>query len=278
MFEATDPRDRVYAVLGLAREPLAGEVNDDALFPFVEEGEISERMVVDYDASVSQVYQRLAKHFINRDLNLDILCLVNALRNEASSDLPSWTPDWRVPLRKVPEECIRKFKAASHTRVQRQDQNDIGRLNVRAYCVDKVEDLLPISTSFWHLLYQNGEAIIQSNGALENKALLGNKPLFCDLDPERHRFRCCRTRAGHIALIPLRALPGDLIYVALGARMPLVLRQAPLHPITQQPHCTSLRVGGNTNFIMVGTCCLPGFMQGEVFSLKTKNEEAFTLV
>ena len=93
MFESTDPRDRIYAVLGLAREPILGGDNADALFPFVEEDEAFEPMQIDYNASINHVYQRLAKYFINRDLNLDIICLVNVLRNEKSFDLPSWTPD-----------------------------------------------------------------------------------------------------------------------------------------------------------------------------------------
>ena len=34
-FNATDPRDKVYSVLGLAREPIADGENEDALFPCV---------------------------------------------------------------------------------------------------------------------------------------------------------------------------------------------------------------------------------------------------
>lgn len=79
-------------MLGLARESFEG---DDCflkwrkgMYPSYE---------IDYDSTVSEVYQRVTKHLINRDLDFDILCLVICLRDAGSENLPTWVPDWRAP-------------------------------------------------------------------------------------------------------------------------------------------------------------------------------------
>jgi hypothetical protein len=59
-------------------------------------------MVVDYAATVSEVYQYTAKYIINRDRNLDVLCILPTHHDHNSVDLPTWTPDWRVPVSSIP--------------------------------------------------------------------------------------------------------------------------------------------------------------------------------
>ncbi len=60
-YEATDPRDKVYSVLGLGRvNPPSGPLPSP----------------VDYSKSVSEVYQDVVKYFVNRDRNLDILAIL----------------------------------------------------------------------------------------------------------------------------------------------------------------------------------------------------------
>jgi hypothetical protein len=72
-FDATDPRDEVYSVLGLGRMPVKGAAQTAAT-PKAQDGR--EAMVVGYSKSVSEVYQYVAKFFIKRDKNLDILCIL----------------------------------------------------------------------------------------------------------------------------------------------------------------------------------------------------------
>lgn len=45
-------------------------------------------MKFDYSATISEVYQHTAKSLINRDQNLDILCILPTHRDATSADLP----------------------------------------------------------------------------------------------------------------------------------------------------------------------------------------------
>lgn len=73
-----------------------------------------------------------------------------------SDDLPTWTPDWRVPTSKVPlhahfEYYTYKWGAAGFTKSLWQSQDDIGRLLVEGFTVATVTqlyDAAPISLPY----------------------------------------------------------------------------------------------------------------------------------
>ena len=71
---ATNPRDRVYALLGLAIP-----------FPGISPLEIA------YDESVQQVFKETALYIIQGSRNLELLCCAGHDDNEG---LPSWAPKW----------------------------------------------------------------------------------------------------------------------------------------------------------------------------------------
>lgn len=74
--ESTDPRDKVFALLGIADSQDVASLGCN----------------VDYNMTTVEVYTRLAKSYIQRDGNLDILGYAKHGTNIAG--LPSWVPDW----------------------------------------------------------------------------------------------------------------------------------------------------------------------------------------
>jgi hypothetical protein len=78
-FKASDPRDKVYAALGLgmsSRKP--------PLMP-------------DYNLTVQEMYTNTARYLINEDQ--DLRCWINCNRPSSKEvpNLPSWVPDWTHP-------------------------------------------------------------------------------------------------------------------------------------------------------------------------------------
>ena len=87
--QTTDPRDKVYGLLGLLNPELLLQNNfgsiSDSVFAFT----------VDYSKSVEQIYEEFAVWCMTAGKSLDIL---NYSYNAASSlRLPSWVPDWSIP-------------------------------------------------------------------------------------------------------------------------------------------------------------------------------------
>lgn len=74
--EATDPRDKVYAVFGLVGEAVRARLP-----------------AVDYARSTRQVYTEAAVSVMQQERSLDILLAASGPSNRHG--LPSWVPDWR---------------------------------------------------------------------------------------------------------------------------------------------------------------------------------------
>ncbi|THV47046.1 hypothetical protein BGAL_0339g00060 [Botrytis galanthina] len=82
-YKASDPRDRVYSVLGLAAD---GFLADPPR----------------YQDSFEKVYSDLVKSFVDKDKSLDILCFADRFHClehlHGQPILPSWVPDWRADI------------------------------------------------------------------------------------------------------------------------------------------------------------------------------------
>lgn len=80
---STDPRDRLYSLSGLAHD-----------------ADILDRP--NYDTSVTSLYTNLVKSFVRKYKSLDIICFATAFtepeRNSAADQVPTWVPDWIVPV------------------------------------------------------------------------------------------------------------------------------------------------------------------------------------
>ena len=75
-FEATDPRDKVFA-----------------LIPFVRSWETLP-LTIDYELSVRQVYTQVARHMIDKWRSLEFLCHRTLEGANPEYNLPSWLPDY----------------------------------------------------------------------------------------------------------------------------------------------------------------------------------------
>ncbi|KAJ4374357.1 hypothetical protein N0V83_003098 [Neocucurbitaria cava] len=85
-FEASDPRDKVFALLGLANDVGAHESRAAGLRP-------------DYTKTKGEVYAAFAKDLIMTSGCLDVLALVNTFApRDQRQDSPSWMPDLDVPI------------------------------------------------------------------------------------------------------------------------------------------------------------------------------------
>ncbi|KAK1829991.1 heterokaryon incompatibility protein-domain-containing protein [Podospora conica] len=104
----TDPRDRIYSLLGLATE--------------------KDRRVVgapDYTCEVGVVYSRFAKAYIEVHQSLDIVCVARALGDDLLEEdderpgicggLASWVPDWSLRCQfSPPVLCLASQSASTH--------------------------------------------------------------------------------------------------------------------------------------------------------------------
>lgn len=126
-FNCTDPRDKVFAMLGLAQALV---------------------LQPDYNSSVEDVYLQTT-HFLLVALgNLDILCCVSHPKSIAT--LPSWVPDWQAQVavkRKLGKSRVREPDAPRH---EVRCSDDHRALTVDGWCVGhiaKVADVFPTNES-----------------------------------------------------------------------------------------------------------------------------------
>ncbi|KAJ4988146.1 ankyrin and het domain protein [Stagonosporopsis vannaccii] len=88
--KSTDPRDKVYAFLGLASSAMAPFRTDPAA------------ITPDYSRSVQQVYLATAKALLTNFHNLSVLSHVEDHSIRRTTGLPSWVPDYSVSLDPYP--------------------------------------------------------------------------------------------------------------------------------------------------------------------------------
>lgn len=88
---ASDPRDKIYAILGLS---------DKNLKPFTKH---AEALVVDYNIDIQTLYTRITKALLHSYENLQFLNYVEVRpRFTKITGLPSWVPDYNVVLKQEP--------------------------------------------------------------------------------------------------------------------------------------------------------------------------------
>ena len=110
--ECRDPRDRVYAVLGMTNAKYAA-VSKVAVCD-------KETIPVDYGKSISEVYQDVVRYYAVKDNTLDILCMDASFGGQVGGqELPSWCPNWSLPFGKERPYELQTFR--KRTRRSRSD-------------------------------------------------------------------------------------------------------------------------------------------------------------
>ncbi|KAJ5777038.1 hypothetical protein N7520_000284 [Penicillium odoratum] len=262
-YEASDAKDKVYSVLGLARVPMtAGNAipAPDTRAP---------AFPVDYHKSVSEVYQDVVKFFINRDRNLDILSILLTHRNSASNrDLPSWVPDWRVSISEIRFTAHWDFismKVAAggfRTETQPQSFDEKGILRVQGYVFDAIQQLDDFSATVHNVLCTLAEFDDDEDGPINQARQRGEFAMFSEpFDPQKHKAKCGRTAKGEVCLASINARPRDYIAVFLGAKHPFVIRPIESETLDSEASNASLRAS------IVGPCIVPHAMFGKLVKI-----------
>jgi hypothetical protein len=91
-FDATEAKDKFYAMLGLAKVRLGSDSTFARLPP------------VDYTASIEAVSLNFATYHITSSRQLKILSMVQDRKHRENENLPSWVPDPATPLLPLPLE------------------------------------------------------------------------------------------------------------------------------------------------------------------------------
>lgn len=133
--EATNPRDKVYSVLGL----MDGKSEAMGIAP-------------DYKASTEQVFKNAAVCILKHSSNLDILGI--APTNVGAQGLPSWVPSWShsgeiaKPMRFDARGNLRATHASRHTlpRFLISEQNNF--LDLFGHHMDSISDLADVLPIF----------------------------------------------------------------------------------------------------------------------------------
>ncbi|KAH8643121.1 hypothetical protein IG631_00584 [Alternaria alternata] len=255
---STDPRDKVFAVLGLIGESKDGNPT----------------MVPDYRKSMNQVYREIAREIITNEGRMDILLAASGVNG--NDELPSWVPDWRSeattgrPILLVNRQLLMKlaysgsmymaileghgYLAAGNSEAFALFSDDLRALTVLSKKLDSIAEVCDAditATSNDEFMDQICEFIIRSKFISSRKrrrelakreratnsqdtsmlmaTLTGGGKVRYDERPPivRNVMRQRRlfiTKNGHIGIGPVEAQPHDVIFIISGCNFPIMLR------------------------------------------------------
>jgi hypothetical protein len=132
---STDPRDKVYALVGLTT------ARDDP------------RFVIDYSLSTRQVYLNTADYIISKSQDLDLILMKT--RGTAKVDLPTWIPNWAstgsrqaIPYRRALRRS--EYSASGSRKSDAIVSRQSGILNARGICLGSMQSVGPASSMDWN--------------------------------------------------------------------------------------------------------------------------------
>lgn len=138
--EATDARDKLFALRGISSAAIADSIQ------------------VDYSRTVEQVYTDFAKQYLALTADLRLLSLVRqGQRQKSNLRLPSWVPDWSVGMdeggvlqRYYRFEPTRFFKAALDTRPLVATEGNQGEISISGIRIGRIKDVRDVHECLWN--------------------------------------------------------------------------------------------------------------------------------
>ena len=279
---SSDPRDKVYALLGLA--------NDQGAHQMVS---------IDYSKSIDAVYLECAQFFIRNGNGMEMLTIAGIPQKREDTDLklslPSWVPDWSGEGPSYIGTWQNGYQAASETQIDMELQDGGNGLNAKGIRIDVIDALAPLlgahgpedndvisweqkvrevarQSRFFSEERVNGYTKALGLGscyrcdstsvdfdASWNGKLTFNAGYFGRVCLAARHLKFCVTRMGYMGWVPKSSQPGDFIIVLYGGRMPLTVRET------------------NGNYVLLGASYLQGLMNGEALKLEHARPEEFVL-
>jgi hypothetical protein len=296
--EATDPRDKVYGLLGLATGEDVGLVE------------------ADYSSSLQEMLYNLTIRFIAKRRNLDILSYVISGR---STQLPSFVPDWinQTKLERYVRTIFLPFYSTSGKTVTEYKEVATGKLAGTGIIVDPILDLLREATleeifhegrlffkpclspeglyqhtgetgdTAWWLTLCGGMEFFSRNGStmkgqrlrgiedfskfqqweswfttpqLHKESFSSSEILMLSSAFRRTSYGRCliSTEKGYFGWAPEWCQKGDVVAVLAGGKVPYVLRPEPTSNFPEEDR------DSRKHYSVVGDAYIHGIMDGEV--------------
>lgn len=292
----SDPRDKVYALLGLANEQGAHKM-----------------VSVDYSESVEAVYLECAQSLIRNRDGMEMLIQAGISQNRGydhfKTSLPSWVPDWSRENFNYFGQRQDLYRAVGETQSDIEFEDRGNCSNVRGIRIDVVDVLAPVLTTdednggylnselfAWEQevrkvaqqsCFFSEERVDDYANALgagschradvingynsvdfllerfwnrrSAKLTKDNKKYLGHVGTVAQYHKFCVTRQGYMGWVPLSSQPGDLIIVLYGGPLPFTVRKT------------------DGKYLLLGASYLEGFMYGEALDLKDAEPEEFVL-
>jgi hypothetical protein len=129
--KSSDPRDKVYAFLGIASRSMS---------PFRTQPQV---LIPDYNLSVQEVYTETARVLMTSYKNISLLSHVEDASVRRTPGLPSWVPDLSVPLDPYPLRYRGpgpRMADGNHRWKQNIPRMGQGLLDVQGCCFDYIDE------------------------------------------------------------------------------------------------------------------------------------------
>ncbi|KAE8414359.1 heterokaryon incompatibility protein-domain-containing protein, partial [Aspergillus pseudocaelatus] len=250
--EATEPKDKVFGVLGL--------VGSQHQSPMPR---------ADYSKTMEQVYREVAAQIITAEKSLDLL--LAASTTDGPADLPTWVPDWRRegneqrPALFVNGSRMQNYYSGStdfvvlnghgYTASKKMEpfskfSDDLTKLHVRGILLGSVEVTGPATNPDWSTLeiMDAARTVLRTSQdlnlvrpvALSDQGLRFILRAGSQLIPEEYDFNeegelllhnvmlrrlFFVSSAGHLCVGPSRTCRGDIVTILAGCNFPMILRQ-----------------------------------------------------